>query len=153
MSKAGGGIVSAPVPALAELGEGEGVGEARSKVAVATKTTRQKDSSKLLKHFPLHCRKKSSALDCRHSSETGKRGRGETRNAIGPQQQATASALMFGFKEAVCTGTQDTAGELDQPLSPYSIGVGDGKMVYLELRQGPTTCYAQRTCRSKKLHL
>lgn len=78
-SNAEGGIVATPAPALARVGEGEEAGEARSKVAVATKTTRQKDSSKLLKHLPLHCRKKSSALGClRHSSEKEIGGSRET---------------------------------------------------------------------------
>lgn len=78
-SKAGDGIVAAPAPAVAEVGEGEEAEEARSNVAVATKTTRQTASSKLLKRLPLHCRKKSSALDCCRAQTAGEEAKREAR--------------------------------------------------------------------------
>lgn len=62
--KPGDAVVVAPaIFSEGEVGEGEEAAS-RSKVAVATKTTRQTVSSKLLKRLPLHWRKKSSALGC-----------------------------------------------------------------------------------------
>lgn len=63
--KDGDGIVAAEVPVIEAVVVAAGA--LRSKVAVATKTTRQQASSKLLKTLPLHCRKKSSALACRRT--------------------------------------------------------------------------------------
>lgn len=66
--KDGDGIVAAEVPVIEAVVVATGA--LTSKVSVATKTTRQQASSRLLKRLPLHCRKKSSALACR----TTKRG-------------------------------------------------------------------------------
>lgn len=65
VSKAGVGIAVTAEAVTPEVAAAAAAAAARrSNVAVATNTTRQRASSKLLKRFPLHWRNSSSALSC-----------------------------------------------------------------------------------------